>query len=193
VVVKGTNLLMDNTTGGGFAGTIQGGIVSFSPYTSDATHTVPDVDGFDSLSVIVTSDAKDGPIKVTTQGTTATPTNGLFAFSGTDFLVPPPDCVPVGGFVRSISLRLRDALVARGKVSASSATAPAGCTAAVPVKIQRRVSGHWKTVGKTTTTDTGAYRKKIRNRHGKYRSLAPSVTLTTGEVCSRAKSKVVSH
>jgi hypothetical protein len=93
-------------------------------------------------------------------------------------------------FARSITLSLRKHLVARGKVSASSATAPAGCTAAVPVKIQRRVSGHWKTVGSTTTSDTGAYKKRIRDRAGKYRAKAPKVTLTSGEICSGATSPV---
>jgi hypothetical protein len=176
VTITGTNLLEKDLTGGD---------VSFSPYSADATHTVPDVDTATSLSVIVPSGSGDGPIKVTTG------VNSLF--SATSFQVPPPDCPVTGGIARSVTLRLRGALVARGKVSTSVTTAPAGCTAAVPVKIQRRVSGHWKTVGKTTTSDTGAYKKRIRNRHGKYRSLAPKLTLTTGEVCNRAVSKAVRH
>jgi len=115
-------------------------------------------------------------------------------FSPTLFQVPPPDCAAALPFARGITLRLRYALVARGKVTTSSATAPAGCTAAVPVKIQRRrAGGGWRTVGSTTTSDTGGYRKKIRNRHGKYRSLAPKLTLASGDVCSRAVSKVVRH
>jgi hypothetical protein len=182
VAITGTNLLNADFTGGH---------VWFSPYDTgspagtEAVHTVPDSSSPTSLSVIVPSDAKDGPIKVITDVASA--------FSTTSFLVPPPDCAAAVPFARGVTLRLRDALVARGKVSASSATAPAGCTAAVPVKIQRRASGHWKTVGKTTTTDTGAYRKKIRNRHGKYRSLAPKLTLASGDVCSRAVSKAVKH
>jgi hypothetical protein len=182
VTITGTNLLAPD---------LGGGEVAFSPYgaTEIAADTQPDVSSPTTLSVISPTTAADGKLVVTTFGVAT----GGQVFSADLFLVPPPDCPVPGGIARSITLRLRDALVARGKVSTSVATAPAGCTASVPVKIQRRVSGHWKTVGKTTTTDTGAYRKKIRNRHGKYRSLAPSVTLTTGEVCSRAKSKVVSH
>jgi hypothetical protein len=94
---------------------------------------------------------------------------------------------------RSITLSLRKALVARGKVSVGDGFTD--CAASVPVKIQRRVSGHWKTVGKTTTTDTGAYKKRIRNRHGRYRSVAPKVSLgePVTDVCSRAVSAVRKH
>jgi hypothetical protein len=185
VTITGTNLISTNGT------TFAGAGVEFSPFTGTtgitATHTGAS-ESPTSLTVLVPSGAKTGPISVTT-GVGET-------FSDADFtVVTDPALCPGGGvpFARSITLRLRDALVARGKVAAALATAPAGCTAAVPVKIQRRVSGHWKTVGKTTTSDTGAYRKKIRNRHGKYRSLAPSVTLASGDVCARAKSKVVKH
>jgi len=173
VTITGTNLLEKDLTGGD---------VSFSPYSADATHTVPDVDTATSLSVIVPSGSGDGPIKVTTG------VNSLF--SATSFQAPPPDCPSAVPFARSITLSLRKHLVARGKVSASDATAPAGCTAAVPVKIQRRVSGHWKNVGSTTTSDTGAYKKRIKDKAGKYRAKAPKVTLTSGEICSGATSPV---
>src|SRR5439155_18765015 len=86
---------------------------------------------------------------------------------------------------RSISLRLKDALVARGRVTVTDGFA--ACADSVPVKVQKRVSGHWKTVKKTTTSATGAYRTHLRNRHGRYRSLAPAVTKGT-DTCSRAVS-----
>jgi len=61
----------------------------------------------------------------------------------------------------------------------------------VPVKIQRRVSGHWKTVGSTTTTATGAYKKRIPDKPGKYRAKAPKVTLNAGaDICSAATSPI---
>jgi hypothetical protein len=190
VKITGTNLIRASGTPLAFSG----GLTEFSPFTGtggtdgiDATHTGASEDPT-SLTVLVPSGAKTGPIAVTAAAQ---------VFSTVDFTVPvaPATCAGPTPFARSITLRLRDALVARGKVTAATVTpaAPAECTAAVPVKIQRRVSGHWKTVGKTTTSDTGAYRKKIRNRHGKYRSLAPSVTLASGDVCARAKSKVVTH
>ena len=65
------------------------------------------------------------------------------------------------------------------------------CTATVPVKIQRRVSGHWKTVATTTTTASGSYRKKIANHPGKYRSKAPMAVPDGGTgICLAATSPV---
>jgi len=48
-------------------------------------------------------------------------------------------------------------------------------------------------VGKTTTSDTGAYSKKIKNKKGKYRSIAVKTTVPTDEVCLKAKSPVRTH
>jgi hypothetical protein len=182
VVIAGTNLLLDVVG----SNTIVGGTVQFTPFSSNAAVVPPDSDTATQLTRFVSADAADGPVKVIAGGGTA--------FSTESFAVPPPDCPKPGGVARSVTLRLRDALVARGKVSSSDATAPAECTAGVAVKIQRRrAGGGWRTVGKTTTSDTGGYRKKIRNRHGKYRSLAPKVILASGTVCNRAVSKVVRH
>jgi hypothetical protein len=190
VTITGTNLLKNSGAGGDV-------VFAPNPPGVPATPTVPASPTSTQLTVVVPSGVGDGPIMVTTGADSDPVTVGVqasSAFSATPFTTPPPDCAAALPFARGITLRLRDALVARGKVTASSATAPAGCTAAVPVKIQRkRAGGGWRTVGKTTTSDTGGYRKKIRNRRGKYRSLAPKITLTTGEVCSRAVSKVVRH
>jgi hypothetical protein len=181
VTITGTNLLQDTATG------IVGGDVFFNPYTAAelAVATVPNVDTGTTLARIVPATAADGPIKVDNGVTTA--------FSDTPFQVPPPDCTTgPTEHARSVTLKLAKALVAKGKVSVGDGFTD--CAASVPVKIQRRVSGHWKTVGKTTTTDTGAYKKRIKNRHGKYRSLAPKVSLNDGaDLCLRAKSRVVKH
>jgi hypothetical protein len=68
------------------------------------------------------------------------------------------------------------------------------CVASVPVKIQRRVSGHWKTVGRTTTTSTGIYRKRIPDKPGRYRAKAPRVILNAGaDICLGATSPVRRH
>jgi len=91
---------------------------------------------------------------------------------------------------RSISLRLKDALVARGRVTVTDGFA--ACADSVPVRVQRRVSGHWKTVKKTTTSATGAYRAHLRNKHGRYRSLAPAVIKGT-DTCSKAVSPTRRH
>jgi hypothetical protein len=182
VVITGTNLLLD-TAG---ANNTAGGTVQFKPYLTNAQHTFPDVDTSTSLSVFVSADAADGPIKVIAGGGTV--------FSVDSFLVPPPDCVAAAAHGRSISLALRKKLVARGKVSSTEDPAFTACVASVPVKIQRRrAGGGWRTVGSTTTTDTGAYKKRIKNRHGKYRALAPKLTLAAGDVCARAVSPVRKH
>jgi hypothetical protein len=136
----------------------------------------------------------DGPIRVLTDVDADAATTGLQGvFSTTSFLTPPPDCPSAAGHTRSITLKLKDKLVAKGTVKSTEDPAFTDCAASVPVKIQRKVSGSWKTVGKTTTSDTGAYSKKIKNKKGKYRSIAVKTTLEGGEVCLKAKSPVRTH
>jgi hypothetical protein len=179
-VITGTNLIGAN---------LLGGEVRFSPYAAAqvATHTVPDVDDVTSLSVVVPTGAADGPIQVTTDVGTV--------FSTTSFLVPPPDCVPDTGndHARSITFKINKKGRASGVVSSTEDPAFTDCVAAVPVKIQRKkAGGGWKTVGKTTTDDTGAYMKKVKNKKGKqkFRALAPKVSLgdPVTDVCLKARS-----
>jgi IPT/TIG domain len=186
--ITGTNLL-----GPGEAG----GLVEFAPFAGtppaangvDATPTNPDISEPTVLQVTVPTGVADGPIQVTTFGAT----KGGAVLSSTLFQTPPPDCPSPTGHTRSISLKLKDKLVAKGTVKSTETTPFTDCAASVPVKIQRKVSGSWKTVGKTTTSDTGAYSKKIKNKKGKYRSIAVKTTLTGGEVCLKAKSPVRTH
>jgi IPT/TIG domain len=189
VVIAGTNLLLDPNLGA-VGNDIAGGSVQFSTGTSGTYTTVaavvpPDSDTSTQLTRFVSSGAVDGPIKVTA--------GGGAAFSTESFQVPPPDCPTALGHTRSITLKLKDKLVAKGTVKSTETTPFTDCAASVPVKIQRKVSGSWKTVGKTTTSDTGAYSKKIKNKKGKYRSIAVKTTLTGGEVCLKAKSPVRTH
>jgi hypothetical protein len=193
VVITGTNLLD--------AG-LDGATVGFNPYTptgagqpGNATHTVPDVDTTTSLSVLVPTGTADGRILVTTDVDTDPNTSGTQgAFSATNFLTPPPDCLPVvpTAHARSISFKIKSTGKASGKVSSTEDPAFTDCVAAVPVKIQKKTSSGWKTVGKTTTTDTGSYAKKVKNPKGKqkFRALAPKVSLgdPVTDTCTKAKS-----
>src|SRR4029450_7855882 len=95
---------------------------------------------------------------------------------------------------RSISFKIKKTGKASGVVSSTEDPAFTDCVAAVPVKIQRKKNGAWKTVGKTTTTATGSYTKKVKNPKGKqkFRALAPKVSLgdPVTDVCTKAKSAV---
>jgi len=185
VEITGTNLLK-------YSGTTTtaavGGDVRFAPYSATATHTVPNVDTSTSLSVLVPSDAADGPIRVSTFNDVV---GEGAVLSGTFFQVPPPDgCHPFSvEHARSVTLSLRKHLVARGVVSVGDGFTD--CAASVPVKVQRRVSGRWTTVRTTTSSSSGSYRRRIPDRPGKYRARAPRVVLSDGtDICLRATSPV---
>src|SRR5437867_1801570 len=87
---------------------------------------------------------------------------------------------------RSISIALRRHLVVRGVVTAGGFTA---CAANVPVRVQRRVAGVWRTIARTLTGDVGGYRVRVRDLAGRYRTVAPRVE-RAGDVCRRAVSRV---
>jgi hypothetical protein len=190
--ITGTNLLA--------SGDGTGGKVEFSPFVAgtplngvDALPTNPDISDFTTLQVVVPTGVADGPIQVTTY---AGASNSGTVLSTALFQTPPPDCVPVGGttHARSVSFKIKSSGKASGKVSSTEDPAFTDCVAAVPVKIQKKTSSGWKTVGKTTTTDTGSYSKTVKNPKGtqKFRALAPKVSLgdPVTDVCSKAKSAV---
>jgi IPT/TIG domain len=187
--ITGTNLLAH--------GDGTGGLVEFAPFVAgtplnglDATPTNPDISEPTVLQVTVPTGVADGPIQVRTFANA----NGGTVLSTTLFLTPPPDCVPAGGttHARSISFKIKKSGNASGTVSSTEDPAFTDCVAAVPVKIQKKTSSGWKTVGKATTTDTGSYSKKVKNPKGtqKFRALAPKVSLgdPVTDVCSKAKS-----
>jgi hypothetical protein len=187
VSITGTNLVQPSGT------TYVGADTEFSPFTGtdgiDATHTGAG-ESPTSLSVLVPTGAKTGPISVETAVSEV--------FSAADFTVvtDPALCVPPTptAHARSISFKIKKTGKASGVVSSTEDPAFTDCVAAVPVKIQRKKNGAWKTVGKTTTTDTGSYTKKVKNPKGKqkFRALAPKVSLgdPVTDTCSKAKSAV---
>jgi hypothetical protein len=141
-----------------------GGDVRFAPYTETATHTGTQ-ESPRLLIVVVPTDTDDGRIRVSTFNDIV----GEGAVLGTSFFVPEPHCDPAP-HSRSVTLRMVSSLVARGVVSDDVFT---DCAASVPVKIQRRVSGEWTTVRTTTTSPTGSYRRRIPDKGGRYRAMAP--------------------
>jgi hypothetical protein len=187
VVITGTNLLKkDDGTGGD---------VRFAPYPAlpggAATHSNAATESPTSLTVFVPTGAADGPIRVSTFNDTI----GIgAALSATVFDVPPPDCTTAGPTThkRSVTLRLSDKLSFAGNVKVADGFAP--CRSGVPVKFQRKVNGTWKTLRSVTTTVTGKYAGHVKNKHGKFRALAPKVTRNSGaDVCSKKASPVRSH
>jgi IPT/TIG domain len=194
VAITGTNLL---SSGGDDSTTPVtdpvGGDVRFNPYTSDAVHTGA-AESPTSLSVNVPASSLDGPIRVTTFSATTGTADSTTSF---DVAAAATDCAPVTGtpHARSISFKIKKSGKASGVVSSTEDPAFTDCVAAVPVKIQKKKKGDgWKTVGKTTTTATGSYTKKVKNPKGKqkFRALAPKVSLgdPVTDVCTKAKSAV---
>lgn len=90
---------------------------------------------------------------------------------------------------RTTSLSLSRHLVARGQVVCDDGSV--GCTQAVPVKVQRRVDGVWKTVGTGFTTSSGTYRISVTDKDGRYRAIAKKSLLSNGDICRKARSAVV--
>jgi hypothetical protein len=86
---------------------------------------------------------------------------------------------------RSVSLKLKDSLKAKGTVSVGDGFT--ACADTVPVKIQRRANGSWHTKKTTTTASDGTYHAKLKNKSGKYRAVAPATT-AQGETCNKAVS-----
>jgi hypothetical protein len=162
--------------------------VRFAPYTETATHTGTQ-ESPRQLSVVVPPDAIDGRIRVSTLNDIV----GEGAVLSEFFIVPPPDFDCIGPETsRSVTLRVERSLVARGVVSADNGFT--ACAASVPVKIQRRVAGEWKTVRTTTTSPTGSYKRRIPDKAGRYRATAPKIFVSYGYVppsCLRAISPTV--
>jgi ribosomal protein S28E/S33 len=88
---------------------------------------------------------------------------------------------------RTLTLKLSGRLVASGVLRAGPGPL---CGSGMLVRIQRRTSRGWVTVGSDRTNQAGAYSKRIANRRGTYRAMAPSATLPSPTtVCGAATSR----
>jgi hypothetical protein len=173
VTITGTNLLQFSGDGTNPA---EGADVRFAPYAANATHTGV-AENPTTLSVNVPASATDGPIRVTTFA----PGAGGQVFSTTNFDVV-TDLTECGvtptptEHARNVTLRLKGALRMKGKVNATDDFTD--CENGVSVKLQRKKKGGgWKTLKTVTTNDVGAYSSKVKNRPGRYRSVAPRTTV----------------
>jgi hypothetical protein len=164
-------------TGVGFQGVTS---VTFAgaggPVTAIFTLTT-DTETFDTITATVPVGAIDGPLTVNTPG--GNPTVEFTIGVGPD-----------NNHERKVTLKLSGALRMKGKVSLTDGSDVTDCENGVPVKLQRKKKGGgWKTLKTVTTNDTGNYSGKVKNRPGKYRSVAPKVTLD-GDVCLKDVSPI---
>jgi IPT/TIG domain len=192
VVITGTNLLKSGGDDTPPATAPGGGDVSFNPYSGLANHTGA-AESPTTLSVTVPANAVTGPIRVKTFGA---PDSTITSTTSFTVVTDPTLCAgEVTPHARSISLTLKKHLVAKGVVSSTEDPAFTDCVAGVPVKIQRKTNSGWKNVGSTTTTDTGSYKKKLKDKPGKYRAIAKKVSLgdPVTDVCTKATSPVRKH
>jgi hypothetical protein len=91
--------------------------------------------------------------------------------------------------VRSISLRLRGHLRALGLVDSDLDA----CLDTVVVKIQKKRASSWKTVGSGNTEVDGSFKVvSLKDKPGRYRAKVKEIPIL-GEICPKAKSKVVRH
>ena len=159
----GTSVTITGTNFSGTAPTFTTSSVKFNT-TSATTFTV---NSATQITATVPTGATTGKISVTTPSGTGTSTAN-FTVSNTHS--------------RSVTLGLKKHLVAKGAVRVGDGFT--ACAASVPVKIQRKTRSGWKSVGSTTTDASGSYKKKIKDKPGKYRAKAPKVALNNGvDVC----------
>ncbi len=142
-----------------------------------ASATTYTVNSASKITATVPTGATTGKISVTTPGGTASSSNS-FTVTGKSHS-------------RAVSLQLSRHLVAKGSVTATDGFS--ACEQSVPVRIQRRRSGRWHTVGGTLTRMDGSYRIRIGDRSGKYRARATRTSLASGDICGRATSGVTRH
>lgn len=114
------------------------------------------------VTAIVPRGATTGPISVTNPNGTA--------FSDDPFTIK---------HLRRVTLSLSGSLRASGIVRVLDGTA--ACIDEVAVRIQRLVSGSWRTVGTTVTDEDGSYSVRVANREGRHRARTLRFTLDNGE------------
>jgi IPT/TIG domain len=169
----GTSVTITGTNFSGTSPTFTTSSVKFNT-TAATTFTV---NSATQITATVPTGATTGKISVTTPSGTGTST--------ANFTVS-------NAHSRTVTLKLTKHVVAKGTVNVGDGFT--ACESGVPVKIQRKTSSGWKSVGTATTTSTGSYSKKVKDKTGKYRAQVKKFTPNAGvDVCSKATSPVRKH
>jgi hypothetical protein len=106
-------------------------------------------------------------------------------------LTGPQPPAPGGDQRSSVSLRLRGHLRAFGFVNARGGGSE--CLGSRTVRVERRVSGGWRTMATDLTSATGFYSVRLGDQQGTYRTRVVGTTLATGDVCQTGVSPKREH
>jgi hypothetical protein len=171
--------------------TSDGSATAGSDYTATSgTLTFTDPDTSMTFVVPISDDPSvegDETVTLTLSG----PTNGAVLGTSPATLTIADDDAALVNHDRSVGLRLRRHLRAKGTVTVPDGTA--GCYQVVTVAIQRKRSGVWKTITRTVTDKQGGYRTRIPDKTGRYRAKVAGITLGSGDTCSSDTSGVKRH
>jgi Abnormal spindle-like microcephaly-assoc'd, ASPM-SPD-2-Hydin len=105
---------------------------------------------------------------------------------------PPPPPPPPVIHERTVVLKLRGSLVAKGRVKPVDPAADyPPCQVGITVDIQRKRDRVWHTIDTSVTDAEGRYREPIPDRAGKYRALARKLIINNGaDICHRDVSTI---
>lgn len=137
-----------------------------------------------TATATVPAGAPTGYILVSTAGSDV---SSLTSFTVSD------SCGGTGGqHDRSITLQLKNHLIAKGRVTVGDGFND--CRSDAAVKIQRQTGSTWKTVGTDQTTGVGNYRVSVPDKPGKYRATIKKTELNGGDdTCGADTSATVKH
>ena len=138
-------------------------------FTVDPTGTV--------ITAAVPAGVSTGPIQVSTPyGTTTSPSSFVMTS---------------GSHERNVTLSLRGHLIVSGGVVVTDGYA--ACIQTMHVRIQRRISDHWRTIATDQTNADGTFSTRLPDRTGWYRASVSAVTLGSGDACNGAISGTRHH
>lgn len=93
-------------------------------------------------------------------------------------------------YARAVTLALKRHLKAQGTLTSDG---PPSCFASVPVEIQKRVSGNWKPLNTTNTTEAGSFKVALADKAGRYRAVVEPVTVDAQNTCLAVESDIAVH